>query len=72
MGFSVSLKPKFSKMPPKVKKDPNAPVLCHDDVFERGRRFIDLKVAPKPPKGELTEEEFNLPPSVMEKEPDLN
>jgi len=53
-------------MPPKgKKKDPNAPTLIPEDTFNRGKKLkavLDPK-ALKPPKGELKEEEWVIPPS---------
>ncbi|CAD7942718.1 unnamed protein product [Amoebophrya sp. A120] len=45
------------------KKDPMAPILVHEDVFLRGRKFIELKIVPPPAKGELTEQELCISPS---------
>mmetsp|Transcript_40425 Transcript_40425/g.72633 ORF Transcript_40425/g.72633 Transcript_40425/m.72633 type:complete len:445 (-) Transcript_40425:62-1396(-) len=51
-------------MPPKKgKKDPNAPTLIPEDTYIRVRKLIDLKVAMKQPKGELTSEEWCIPPN---------
>jgi hypothetical protein len=46
----------------KAKKDPNAPTLVPEDTFQRVKKLVDLKVAPKAPKGELTSEEWCIPP----------
>lgn len=48
-------------MPPK-KAVSNGPILVHEDVFLRGRKFIEAKIAPAPPKGELTLQELCIPP----------
>jgi hypothetical protein len=29
-----------------------APILVHEDVYVRGRKFLEAKIAPAPPKGE--------------------
>jgi len=52
---------RLSKMGPK--KDPMAPILVHEDVFLRGRKFIELKIVPPPAKGELTQQELCIAPS---------
>eukprot|EP00929_Paragymnodinium_shiwhaense_P119842 TRINITY_DN91753_c0_g1_i1.p1 TRINITY_DN91753_c0_g1~~TRINITY_DN91753_c0_g1_i1.p1 ORF type:complete len:525 (-),score=157.88 TRINITY_DN91753_c0_g1_i1:82-1656(-) len=53
-------------MPPKgKKKDPNAPCLIPEDTFQRAKKLkavLDPKTL-KPPKGELKEEEWVIPPS---------
>lgn len=49
--------------PKPKKKDPNAPTLIPEDTYNRARKLIDLKVAMKPPKGELTPEEYCIPPN---------
>lgn len=49
--------------PKPKKKDPNAPTLIPEDTYNRTRKLIDLKVAMKPPKGELTPEEYCIPPN---------
>jgi hypothetical protein len=46
----------------KGKKDPNAPTIISEDTFVRVKKLVDLKVAPKAPKGELTAEEWCIPP----------
>lgn len=46
-----------------AKKDPNAPTLIPEDCFSRGKKLIEQKVAVKPPKGELTCEEWCIPPA---------
>ena len=51
-------------MPPKVKKDPMAPILVHEDVFLRGKKLFDAKIVVPPGKGELTQQELCLPPSA--------
>mmetsp|Transcript_61416 Transcript_61416/g.132918 ORF Transcript_61416/g.132918 Transcript_61416/m.132918 type:complete len:443 (-) Transcript_61416:150-1478(-) len=48
----------------KKKKDPNAPIPVAEDSFQRARKLLDQKVAPKQPKGELTQEEWSIPPYV--------
>jgi len=48
----------------KGKKDPNAPTLIPEDTFVRVKKLVELKVAPKAPKGELTSEEWCIPPAV--------
>jgi len=48
----------------KGKKDPNAPTLIPEDTFVRAKKLVELKVAPKAPKGELTSEEWCIPPAV--------
>jgi len=45
-------------------KDPNAPTLIPEDTFVRVKKLVELKVAPKAPKGELTAEEWCIPPAV--------
>lgn len=53
-------------MPPKgrpKKKDPAAPTPIPEDSYLRVRKLCDLKVAPKQPKGELTSEEWCIPPT---------
>jgi len=53
------------QMPPKgKKKDPNAPTLVPEDTYVRARKVTDLKVAIKPPKGDLTAEEWCIPPAL--------
>mmetsp|Transcript_60228 Transcript_60228/g.143558 ORF Transcript_60228/g.143558 Transcript_60228/m.143558 type:complete len:446 (+) Transcript_60228:80-1417(+) len=52
------------------KKDPNAPTLIPEDVFLRARKLVDNKVTAKQPKGELTSEEWCIPP-VMHSMPEL-
>jgi len=47
----------------KGKKDPNAPTLIPEDVFVRVKKLVELKVAPKAPKGELTAEEWCIGPA---------
>lgn len=47
----------------KPKKDPNAPTMIPEDVFLRVQRLQILKSAPKAPKGELTAEEWCIPPA---------
>lgn len=49
------------RMPPKS-KDPNANVMVHEDAFLRARKIYENKIAPKPPKGELTIEDVVIPP----------
>jgi len=49
--------------PKPKKKDPNAPTLIPEDTYIRVRKLIDLKVAMKQPKGELTSEEWCIPPN---------
>mmetsp|Transcript_47957 Transcript_47957/g.111904 ORF Transcript_47957/g.111904 Transcript_47957/m.111904 type:complete len:447 (-) Transcript_47957:28-1368(-) len=46
------------------KKDPNAPTLIPEDVYQRARKLVDNKVAAKQPKGELTSEEWCIPPAM--------
>lgn len=46
----------------KGKKDPNAPTPIPEDAFQRMKKHQELKVAPKPPKGELTSEEWCIAP----------
>eukprot|EP00747_Dinoflagellata_sp_TGD_P164601 gnl/TRDRNA2_/TRDRNA2_184752_c0_seq1.p1 gnl/TRDRNA2_/TRDRNA2_184752_c0~~gnl/TRDRNA2_/TRDRNA2_184752_c0_seq1.p1 ORF type:complete len:448 (-),score=127.91 gnl/TRDRNA2_/TRDRNA2_184752_c0_seq1:113-1456(-) len=46
------------------KKDPNAPTLIPEDTFVRAKKLFDGKIAPKAPKGELTQEEWCVPPAV--------
>jgi hypothetical protein len=48
----------------KGKKDPNAPTLIPEDTFVRVKKLVELKVNPKAPKGELTAEEWCIPPAV--------
>mmetsp|Transcript_14565 Transcript_14565/g.51196 ORF Transcript_14565/g.51196 Transcript_14565/m.51196 type:complete len:443 (+) Transcript_14565:152-1480(+) len=48
---------------PKVKKDPNAPTLIPEDTFNRAKKLVELKIAPKQPKGEFTNEEWCIPPA---------
>eukprot|EP00927_Polykrikos_kofoidii_P059427 TRINITY_DN54581_c0_g1_i1.p1 TRINITY_DN54581_c0_g1~~TRINITY_DN54581_c0_g1_i1.p1 ORF type:complete len:492 (-),score=110.16 TRINITY_DN54581_c0_g1_i1:156-1484(-) len=50
-------------MAPK-KKDMNAPLLVPEDTYVRGKKLQELKVTPKAPKGELTNEDWCIPPSV--------
>lgn len=54
-------------MPPKgKKKDPNAPTLIPEDTYVRAKKLMELKVAPKAPKGggiDLTSEEWCIPPA---------
>jgi len=47
----------------KGKKDPNAPTLIPEDTFVRVKKLVDLKSAPKAPKGELTQEEWCISPA---------
>jgi len=47
----------------KGKKDPNAPTIISEDTFVRVSKLKDLKVAPKPPKGEFTAEEWCISPA---------
>lgn len=54
----------FRPMGKKGKKDPNAPTLIPEDTFLRVKKLVELKVAPKAPKGELTAEEWCIPPAV--------
>eukprot|EP00439_Symbiodinium_sp_Y106_P065498 s385_g10.t1 len=46
------------------KKDPNAPCLLPEDTFIRAKKLQDLKVQMKQPKGELTQEEWCIPPAL--------
>mmetsp|Transcript_47647 Transcript_47647/g.94308 ORF Transcript_47647/g.94308 Transcript_47647/m.94308 type:complete len:443 (-) Transcript_47647:48-1376(-) len=48
---------------PKDKKDPNAPTLIPEDTFLRLKKLVELKIAPKQPKGEFTSEEWCIPPA---------
>lgn len=41
-----------------------APILVHEDVYLRGRKFFDQKIVAPPAKGELTSQELCIPPSV--------
>lgn len=51
-------------MPPKKgKKNPNEPVPIPEDTYLRARKLIDLKSAPKAPKGPLTNEEWCIQPA---------
>ena len=31
-------------MPPKLKKDPMAPILVHEDTFIRGKKIVEQKI----------------------------
>lgn len=50
-------------MPKGAKKDPNAPTLVPEDTFNRAKKLVELKIAPKQPKGEFTSEEWCIPPA---------
>jgi hypothetical protein len=47
----------------KGKKDPNAPTIIPEDAFVRVKKLVELKSAPKAPKGELTAEEWCIQPA---------
>jgi hypothetical protein len=49
-------------MPPKAKKSPNDPKLIPEDVYSRVLKIKENKVAMKAPKGDLTKEEWCIPP----------
>jgi len=65
LGFGVlrkeEEKTQVVRMAPK--KDPNAPIVVHDDACVRTKRILDLKIAPKPPKGDLTVDDTSVPPA---------
>merc|ERR1712083_848793 len=46
----------------KPKKDPMMPILVPEDTFVRAKKLVELKIAPKQPKGEFTNEEWCIPP----------
>lgn len=49
--------------PKSKKKDPNAPTLLPEDTYLRAKKLIELtKGQMKQPKGELTQEEWCIPP----------
>lgn len=48
----------------KAKKDPNQPIPIPEDTFNRIKKMQELKVAPRPPKGELEREDWCIPPAV--------
>lgn len=50
-------------MPPKAaapKAIPN--ILVHEDVFNRGKKYADAKIAPSASKGDLRQEDLSIPP----------
>jgi len=51
-------------MPPKKKKNPQEPLLIPEDVYLRARKLLELKSAPKAPKGSLTSEEWCISPAL--------
>jgi hypothetical protein len=47
---------------PGKKRDPNSIVLVPEDTFLRVKKLCEGKIVPKPPKGELDEEAWSIPP----------
>jgi len=45
-----------------AKKDPNAPTLIPEDCFQRARKLQEQKAAVTAPKGDLTNQEWCVPP----------